>query len=75
MYSKTVQVWVGIFVMAGMASLLMLSMNVSDISALTETARYEVTDISAYIVGRKVRVPVSMSGVLLGGVSKFGFDR
>jgi len=43
MYSKTVQVWVGIFVMAGMASLLMLSMKVSNISAFTETEGYEVT--------------------------------
>ena len=75
MYSKTVQVWVGIFVMAGMASLLMLSMKVSNISAFTETEGYEVTANFANIGGLKVRSPVSMAGVVVGRVSGIGFDR
>jgi len=75
MYSKTVQVWVGIFVMAGMASLLMLSMKVSNISAFTETDGYEVTANFANIGGLKVRSPVSMAGVVVGRVAKIGFDR
>ena len=75
MYSKTVQVWVGIFVMAGMASLLMLSMKVSNISAFTETEGYEVTANFANIGGLKVRSPVSMAGVVIGRVAKIGFDR
>ncbi|MEE8378880.1 MAG: outer membrane lipid asymmetry maintenance protein MlaD [Gammaproteobacteria bacterium] len=75
MYSKTVQVWVGIFVMAGMASLLMLSMKVSNISAFTETEGYEVTANFANIGGLKVRSPVSMAGVVIGRVAKVGFDR
>ena len=75
MYSKTVQVWVGIFVMAGMASLLMLSMKVSNISAFTETDGYEVTANFANIGGLKVRSPVSMAGVVIGRVAKIGFDR
>ncbi len=75
MYSKTVQVWVGIFVMAGMASLLMLSMKVSNISAFTETEGYEVTANFANIGGLKVRSPVSMAGVVVGRVAKIGFDR
>jgi len=75
MYSKTVQVWVGIFVMAGMASLLMLSMKVSNISAFTETEGFEVTANFANIGGLKVRSPVSMAGVVVGRVAKIGFDR
>lgn len=75
MYSKTVQVWVGIFVMAGMASLLMLSMKVSNISAFTKTEGYEVTANFANIGGLKVRSPVSMAGVVVGRVAKIGFDR
>ncbi len=75
MYSKTVQVWVGIFVMAGMASLLMLSMKVSNISAFTETEGYEVTANFENIGGLKVRSPVSMAGVVVGRVAKIGFDR
>jgi len=75
MYSKTVQVWVGVFVMAGMASLLMLSMKVSNISAFTETEGFEVTARFANIGGLKVRSPVSMAGVVVGRVAKIGFDR
>jgi len=75
MYSKIVQVWVGVFVMAGMASLLMLSMKVSNISAFTETEGYEVTANFENIGGLKVRSPVSMAGVVVGRVAKIGFDR
>ena len=75
MYSKTVQVWVGIFVIAGMASLLMLSMKVSNISAFTETKGYEIKAHFANIGGLKVRSPVTMAGVVVGRVAKIGFDR
>ena len=75
MYSKIVQVWVGVFVMAGIASLLMLSMKVSNISAFTETEGYEVTANFENIGGLKVRSPVSMAGVVVGRVAKIGFDR
>ena len=74
MYSKTVQVWVGIFVVAGMASLLMLSMKVSNISAFTETEGYKVKASFENIGGLKVRSPVTMAGVVVGRVSSIGFD-
>jgi len=74
MYSKTVQVWVGLFVVAGMVSLLMLSMKVSNISAFTETEGYEVKANFENIGGLKVRSPVTMAGVVVGRVSNIGFD-
>lgn len=74
MYSKSVQVWVGLFVVAGMASLLMLSMKVSNISAFTETKGYEVRANFENIGGLKVRSPVTMAGVVVGRVSNIGFD-
>ncbi len=75
MYSKTVQVWVGLFVVAGMAALLVLAMKVSNISALTETEGFEVTGRFENIGGLKVRSPVTMAGVVVGRVSRIGFDR
>jgi phospholipid/cholesterol/gamma-HCH transport system substrate-binding protein len=69
MYSKIVQVWVGVFVMAGMASLLMLSMKVSNINAFKETEGFEVTANFENIGGLKVRSPVSMAGVVVGRVA------
>ena len=74
MYSKSLQVWVGLFVVAGMASLLMLSMKVSNISAFTETEGYEVKANFENIGGLKVRSPVTMAGVVVGRVASIGFD-
>lgn len=74
MYSKSVQVWVGLFVVAGMASLLMLSMKVSNISAFTETEGYEIKANFENIGGLKVRSPVTMAGVVVGRVANIGFD-
>ncbi len=75
MYSKTVQIWVGLFVVAGMAALLMLAMKVSNISAFTESDGFEVTGHFENIGGLKVRSPVTMAGVVVGRVSNIGFDR
>ena len=75
MHSRSVQIWVGLFVIAGMAALLMLSMKVSNISAFTETEGYEVTANFENIGGLKVRSPVTMAGVVVGRVARIGFDK
>lgn len=74
MQTRAVQIWVGLFVVAGMAALLMLSMKVSNISAFTETEGYEVKAYFENIGGLKVRSPVTMAGVVIGRVSDIGFD-
>ncbi|MDH5324518.1 MAG: outer membrane lipid asymmetry maintenance protein MlaD [Gammaproteobacteria bacterium] len=73
--SKTVQVWVGVFVAIGIASLFMLAMKVSNISALAETEGYELKLKFENIGGLKVRSPVTMAGVVVGRVAGIGFDR
>jgi phospholipid/cholesterol/gamma-HCH transport system substrate-binding protein len=73
--SKTVQIWVGIFVAIGVASLFMLAMKVSNISALAETEGYELEMRFDNIGGLKVRSPVTMAGVVIGRVSDIGFDK
>jgi phospholipid/cholesterol/gamma-HCH transport system substrate-binding protein len=75
MNSKAVQIWVGLFVVAGMASLLMLSMKVSNINVFTETKGYEIKAHFENIGGLKVRSPVTMAGVVVGRVSNIGFDK
>ena len=75
MHSRSVQIWVGLFVVAGMAALLMLSMKVSNISAFTETEGFKVTASFENIGGLKVRSPVTMAGVVVGRVANIGFDR
>ncbi|KPJ93825.1 MAG: outer membrane lipid asymmetry maintenance protein MlaD [Gammaproteobacteria bacterium SG8_11] len=73
--SKMVQMWVGIFVAIGIASLFMLAMKVSNISAFADTEGYELTLNFSNIGGLKVRSPVTMAGVVIGRVSEIGFDK
>lgn len=75
MHSRSVQIWVGLFVVVGMASLLMLAMKVSNISALTETEGYTITAQFENIGGLKVRSAVTMAGVVVGRVAAIGFDK
>ncbi len=75
MHSRSVQIWVGLFVVAGMAALLMLSMKVSNISAFTESEGFEVIGYFENIGGLKVRSPVTMAGVVVGRVANIGFDK
>jgi len=73
--SRSVQVWVGLFVALGFASLFVLAMKVSNISALTDQNGYEIKAHFENIGGLKVRSPVTMAGVVVGRVSSIGFDR
>ena len=74
-HSRTVQIWVGFFVAVGLASLFMLAMKVSNISALTETDGYIIKANFENVGGLKVRSPVTMAGVVVGRVSSIDFDR
>ena len=73
--SRTVQIWVGVFVAIGMASLFILAMKVSNISALTEQEGYILKANFENIGGLKVRSPVTMAGVVIGRVSAITFDK
>jgi len=74
MQSKTVQVWVGIFIVLGFAALLMLAMKVSNLSSFTENDGYEIKARFENIGGLKVRSPIKMAGVIVGRVVKINFD-
>ena len=74
-HSRTVQIWVGLFVALGLASLFMLAMKVSNISALTDQNGYVIKANFENIGGLKVRSPITMAGVVVGRVSDIGFDR
>ncbi|WP_455202608.1 outer membrane lipid asymmetry maintenance protein MlaD [Kaarinaea lacus] len=74
-HSRTIQIWVGFFVAVGLASLFMLAMKVSNISALTEREGYVLKANFENVGGLKVRSPVTMAGVVVGRVSSIDFDR
>ena len=74
MYSKTVEIGVGLFVALGLAALLMLAMKVSNLAELTAPEGYEVTARFENVGGLKVRAPVTMAGVRMGRVTHISFD-
>lgn len=73
--SRTVQIWVGLFVALGLASLFMLAMKVSNISALNGAEGYILKANFENIGGLKVKSPITMAGVVVGRVSGIDFDR
>lgn len=74
MHSRSVEIWVGLFVAAGLAALFMLAMQVSNLSVVSDDVGYDVTARFENIGGLKVRSPVTMAGVRVGRVSHIAFD-
>ena len=74
MYSKSVEIGVGVFVALGLAALLMLAMKVSNLAELTAPDGYTISARFENIGGLKVRAPVTMSGVRVGRVTEIGYD-
>jgi phospholipid/cholesterol/gamma-HCH transport system substrate-binding protein len=74
MNSRTVEIWVGVFITAGFAALFMLAMKVSNLSAYTDDNGYEIKASFEDASGLKVRSPVTMAGVTLGRVTEIKFD-
>lgn len=74
MTTRTTEIWVGIFIAAGMAALFMLAMKVSNLNAYSGDGGFEITARFEDASGLKVRSPVTMAGVTLGRVSDIVFD-
>jgi phospholipid/cholesterol/gamma-HCH transport system substrate-binding protein len=72
--TTTVEILVGLFVVAGLAALFMLAMKVSNISSLNDGNGYEVTAYFENVGGLKVRSPVTASGVKVGRVAAIRYD-
>lgn len=66
--------WVGLFVAAGIGALLMLALKVGNLSSFDSGHGYAVTAEFDNIGGLKVRAPVKSSGVVVGRVANIQFD-
>ncbi len=75
MTRQTLEIWVGVFVAAGIAALFMLAMKVSNLSTVNTGDTYEVTAQFDNIGGLSIRSPVKASGVLVGRVSDIKYDK
>jgi phospholipid/cholesterol/gamma-HCH transport system substrate-binding protein len=74
MTTRAMEIWVGIFVAAGLAALFMLAMKVSNLSGLDSAEGYKVTAMFENIGGLKVRSPITASGVKVGQVADIRYD-
>ena len=74
MRSRTIEIWVGVFVAGGLAALFMLAMQVSNLTVVNGAEGYHIKARFDNISGLNVRSPVTMAGVRIGRVVDIGFD-
>ncbi len=74
MQRRTLDFWVGLFVMAGIAALMFLSLRVGNLNTYGVTESYVIKGNFDNIGGLKVRAPVKGSGVVVGRVADIQFS-
>lgn len=74
MKRSTIDIWVGLFVAAGILALLFLALKVSNPNGFNRTAGYTLTANFDNIGGLKVNAAVRSAGVVVGRVTKVRFD-
>lgn len=74
MQRKSLDLWVGIFVLLGAAALLFLALKAGNMSSLSFDKTYAVTTKFDNIGGLKPRAPVKSAGVVVGRVGDIHFD-
>ena len=70
----TLDLWVGVFVIAGLGALVILAMKVANLGSLSAPETYTVFAQFDNIGGLKARAPVKSAGVVVGRVSAIEFD-
>jgi phospholipid/cholesterol/gamma-HCH transport system substrate-binding protein len=74
MYSKTMELWVGLFVAAAIAALFMLAMQVSNLSLAGGEGGYTISARFDDVAGLNVRAPVRLAGVRIGRITSISVD-
>lgn len=74
MERTTLDLWVGMFVVAGIAALVMLAMKVGNLSTYNVSESYELHAYFSNIGGLKPKASVRSAGVLVGRVTEITLD-
>jgi len=75
MQRKTLDVWVGLFVLLGAAALVFLALKAGNMSSFSFNQKtYSITSKFDNIGGLKPRAPVKSAGVVVGRVDAIRFD-
>ena len=71
---KTLELWVGLFVAAGILALAMLAFKVGNLTTADVMDGYKIDARFDNVGALKVKAAVTMAGVRIGRVSAIGFD-
>ena len=74
MHRKTIDVWVGLFVILGLAALVFLALKAGNMSTISFEKTYAVSAKFDNIGGLKPQAPVKSAGVVVGRVGGIQFD-
>ncbi|MBL8377168.1 MAG: outer membrane lipid asymmetry maintenance protein MlaD [Burkholderiales bacterium] len=74
MNRKLTDLWVGLFVLAGFAAILVLALKAGNLAAFSFSETYQVLAKFDNIGGLKARAPVKSAGVVVGRVARIAFD-
>ncbi|GAB3546096.1 outer membrane lipid asymmetry maintenance protein MlaD [Noviherbaspirillum agri] len=74
MQRKSLDLWVGMFVLLGAAALMFLALKAGNMSSLSFEQTYPVITKFDNIGGLKPRAPVKSAGVVVGRVADIRFD-
>ena len=74
MERTTVDLWVGMFVVGGIAALVMLAMKVGNLSTYNVSETYQVQAYFSNIGGLKPKASIKSAGVLVGRVTDISLD-
>jgi phospholipid/cholesterol/gamma-HCH transport system substrate-binding protein len=74
MNRTVLDLWVGLFVVAGIVALLFLALKVGSMNTVSAANSYEVVARFDNIGGLKPRAPVKSAGVVVGRVADIQFD-
>ena len=75
MQNRTIEIGVGLFLLAGILALLLLALRVSGLSPTASTDTYKLYAYFDNIAGLTVRAKVTMAGVTIGKVTAIDLDR
>jgi phospholipid/cholesterol/gamma-HCH transport system substrate-binding protein len=74
MNRSAIDLWVGVFVVTGIAALLFLALKVGNLASFSSGQAYQVYAKFANIGGLKARAPIKSAGVVVGRVQSIRFD-
>ena len=73
--TRKVEILVGLFIVIGFATLLILAAKVSNFGGLSEPEGYTIKAYFENIGGLREKAPVTMSGVKIGEVTAINYDQ